>query len=41
MEGIIIDFDKKKIIQKEFYSSDNKKILKINEININEILISK
>ena len=41
MEGIIIDFDKKKITQKEFYSSDNKKILKINEVNINEILISK
>ena len=41
MEGIIIDFDEKKTTQKEFYSSDNKKIFKINDININEILISK
>ena len=41
MEGIVVDFDEKKITQKEFYSSDNKKIVKINDINVNEILISK
>ena len=41
MEGIIIGFDEKKTTQKEFYSNDNKKIFKINDININEILISK
>ena len=32
---------KKRTIKKEFYSDDNKKIFNINDININEILISK
>ena len=41
MEGIIIDFDEKKATQREFYSNYDKKIFKINDININEILISK
>ena len=36
----IIDFDEKNTTEKEFYSNDNKKIFKINDININEILIS-
>ena len=40
MRGII-DFDEKNTTEKEFYSNDNKKIFKINDININEILISK
>ena len=40
MEGIIIDFDEKKTRQKDFYSND-KKIFKINVINVSEILISK
>ena len=37
----IIDFGEKKTTKKEFYSDDNQKILDINDININEILISK
>ena len=37
----IIDFGEKKTTKKEFYSDDNKKIFNINDININEILISK
>ena len=37
----IIDFGEKKTTRKEFYSDDNKKIFNINDININEILISK
>ena len=37
----IIDFGEKKTTRKEFYSDDNKKIFDINDININEILISK
>ena len=37
----IIDFGEKKDHKKEFYSNDNKKTFKINDININEILISK
>ena len=41
MEGIIIDFDEKKTMQKEFYNNDNKNIFKIKHININEILICK
>ena len=36
-----IDFGVKKIKKKEFYRDDNKKILDINDININEVLISK
>ena len=40
MKGIVVDFDEKKITQKEFYSNGNKKIVKINDINVNEILIS-
>ena len=36
-----IDFGEKKIKKKEFYSDDNKKIFSINDININETLISK
>ena len=36
-----IYFDEKKTTKKEFYSDDNKEIFKINDININEILISK
>ena len=35
------DFGEKKTTRKEFYSDDNKKIFDINDININEILISK
>ena len=34
-------FGEKKTTRKEFYSDDNKKIFNINDININEILISK
>ena len=41
MEGRIIDFDEKKTTKKEFSSNDTKKIFKINDINSNEILISK
>ena len=37
----IIDFGERKTTKKEFYSDDNKKIFKMNDININEILISK
>ena len=37
----IIDFGEKKTTEKEFYSHDNKKIFNINDININDILISK
>ena len=37
----IIDFGEKKTTKKEFYSDDNKKIFNTNDININEILISK
>ena len=37
----IIDFCEKKTTKKEFYSNDNKKISKINDSNVNEILISK
>ena len=37
----IIDFGERKTTKKEFYSNDNKKIFKMNDININEILISK
>ena len=33
----IIDFREEKTTKKEFYSDDNKKIFKINDININEI----
>ena len=40
MERIIIDFDEKKTRQKDFYSND-KEIFKINDVNVNEILISK
>ena len=36
----IIDFGEEKTTKKGFYSDDNKKIFEINEININEILIS-
>ena len=36
-----IYFDEKKTTKKEFYSDDNKEIFKTNDININEILISK
>ena len=32
---------KRKDHKKEFYSDDNKKIFNINDININEILVSK
>ena len=32
---------KKRATKKEFYSDNNKKIFNINDININEILISK
>ena len=39
MEGIIIDFDEKKTMQKGFYNNDNKNIFKIKHIN--EILICK
>ena len=41
MGNRIIDFGEKKTTKKEFYSDDNKKIFNINDININEILISK
>ena len=41
MGNRIIDFREKKTTKKEFYSDDNKKIFNINDININEILISK
>ena len=41
MEGIVIDSDEKKTMQKEFYNNDNKNIFKIKHININEILICK
>ena len=37
----IIDFGEEKATKKEFYSNDNIKIFNINDININEILISK
>ena len=37
----IIDFGEKKNTKKEFYSNDNKKIFNINDININEVWISK
>ena len=37
----IIDFGERKNTKKEFYSDDNKKIFKMNYININEMLISK
>ena len=37
----IIDFREEKTTKKEFYSDDNKKIFKINDINISEILSSK
>ena len=37
----IIDFSEEKATKKEFYSNDNIKIFNINDININEILISK
>ena len=37
----IIDFCEKKPTKKEFYSNDNKKISKINDSKVNEILISK
>ena len=37
----IIDFCEKKTTKKEFYSNDNKRISKINNSNVNEILISK
>ena len=37
----IIDFGKKMTRKKQFYRNDNKKIFNINNININEILISK
>ena len=33
--------EKKIITKKEFYSNDNKKIFNTNDININEIVISK
>ena len=36
----IIDFGVKITTKKEIYSDDNKKIFNINDININEILIS-
>ena len=41
MGRTIIDFGEKKTIKKEFYSDDNKETFNINDININEILISK
>ena len=31
MEGIVIDFDEKKTMQKEFYNNDNKNIFKIKQ----------
>ena len=37
----IIDFGKKKTTKKIFYSDDNNKIFNIDNININDILISK
>ena len=37
----IIDFGVNITTKKEIYSDDNKKIFNINDININEILISK
>ena len=36
-----INFGEKRTTKKEFYIDDNKKVLNINDININEILISK
>ena len=41
MERTIIDFGEKNTTEKEFYSNDNKKIFNIDNISINEILISK
>ena len=41
MEETIIDFGEKNTTEKEFYSNDNTKIFNIDNININEILISK
>ena len=41
MERTIIDFGEKNTIEKEFYSNDNKKMFNIDNISINEILISK
>ena len=41
MVKIIIDFSGRKPTIKEFYSDDNKKVFNINDININEILVSK
>ena len=40
MEETIIDFGEKNTTEKEFYSNDNEKIFNIDNININEILIS-
>ena len=37
----VIKFGKIKTTKKEFYINDNKKIFNINDININEILVSK
>ena len=41
MERTIIDFGEKNSIEKEFYRSYNKKIFNTDNININDILISK
>ena len=40
MDRRIIYFGEKKTTKKNFYSDGNKEIFKINDININEILIS-
>ena len=41
MVRVIIDFGEKKTTKKEFYGDENKKIFDINDINIDEIIISK
>ena len=41
MVRVIIDFGGKKTTKKEFYGDENKKIFDINDINIDEIIISK
>ena len=41
MEETIIYFGDKNTTEKEFYSNNNKNIFNIDNININEILISK
>ena len=41
IKRIKIKLGEKKITKKEFYSNDNKKIFNTNDININEIVISK